>query len=152
MCVLHQMVVDCTRHARLACVAGMRAAAHVCALQGDCVPLPPPDWMMKTSFPRTLSSISTRVSPPLNLSSRTLAGGMPRWLQIVLCTGQQPQRIASRTATYSVSCGCELPPRTTMLRTIAAVDGGASCAVFPARSVRERESEGARSRVRKTQK
>lgn len=53
------------------------------------VPFPPPDWMMKTSLPRTLSSISTRVSPPLNLASSTFAGGMPRWLQIVLCLGQQ---------------------------------------------------------------
>jgi hypothetical protein len=52
------------------------------------VPFPPPDWIMKTSFPRTLSSISTRVSPPLNLASSTFAGPMPRWLQMVLFARQ----------------------------------------------------------------
>jgi hypothetical protein len=79
---------------------------------------------MKTSLPRTLSSISTRVSPPLNLSSSTLAGGMPRWLQMVLRAVSWPSSFTVAVAAYSVSCGCELPPRTTMLRTMATAGGG----------------------------
>lgn len=106
MGLLHQMVVDCTRHVRLALVLqkacsrvpsevcrGLSSArsahsstwrAHGARVNKGRVPFPPPDWMIKTSLPRTLSSISTRVSPPLNLARSTFAGGMPRWLQIVL--------------------------------------------------------------------
>jgi hypothetical protein len=75
MSLLHQMVVDCR---------GTRISFVLEDAHRDFVPFPPPDWMIKTSLPRTLSSISTLVSPPLNLSSSTFAGGMPRWLQMVL--------------------------------------------------------------------
>ena len=45
--------------------------------------LPPPDWMMKTSLPRTDSSIWTLVSPFENLPSIALPGGSPKWLQMI---------------------------------------------------------------------
>ena len=66
--------------------------------------LPPPLWTMKTSFSRTDSPTSTRVSPTLNLPRWILARGMPRWVQMV-----------------SVSWGWEEPEKRTMLRTILAV-------------------------------
>jgi hypothetical protein len=43
---------------------------------------PAPLCTMKTSFPRTDSPISTRVSPTANLDSSLFAGGTPRWSHI----------------------------------------------------------------------
>lgn len=121
--VLHQMVVDCGQH-RLAQALQEAHAQHTRrAPGGGAVPFPPPDWMMKTSFPRTLSSISTRVSPTLNLPRRTFAGAMPRWLQMVLYHSKRRVLSVPSVAAYSVSCGCELPPRTTRLRTMTPVAG-----------------------------
>ena len=62
---------------------------------------PPPLWTMKTSFSRTDSPTSTRVSPTLNLERWMFAGGMPRCVQMV-----------------STRPGWEEPEKRTRLRTI----------------------------------
>jgi hypothetical protein len=134
MGVLHQVVVHCAAHAESAMVLSRACGAFVGRRLGQVRGGATDGAHRGKSRDRTFSSAGLddedilASHALLDLNARLAALELVeqhlgrRYAEVVAdgpARGQLTAPFTFTGATYSVSCGCELPPRTTMLRTMA---------------------------------